>query len=181
MKRGSGRIALARIVGAHSAAQAASSQMSCAEVVMPDLSRRAGALIRAYQDGRYAARMAVPQKQGGNVKRLVVALAVAVVAFPAGALALPYDPSTRDHQVPSSSLGVPPELMLPRHIPATGTDVAAPDQQSPVDTSVPAPAPSGNDFDWGDAGIGAGSAIALLAVSLGSAFSLRRRRIRLAG
>jgi hypothetical protein len=126
------------------------------------------------------------------LKRLITALALAVFAFPASALAVPADAPRQDHRIPSSSLGVPPGLgaqeqrttpAIARHLPATGTDVAAADQQSPVGTSAPAPAPAvgGSDFDWGDAGIGAGSALALLVVSLGSFLTLRRRRIRLAG
>jgi hypothetical protein len=62
----------------------------------------------------------------------------------------------------------------------TGTDVAAPDQQSPIPVHAPAPAPAPapaeGGFDWGDAGVGAGGAICLAAISLGSVVALRRRQ-----
>jgi hypothetical protein len=123
------------------------------------------------------------------VKRHTVALAVALMAFPATASAAP-DLHGSD-QVPSSSLGVPPHLAtpdrptaadVPQYLPAEGTDVAAPDQQA----SKPAPAaavesdPSSGEFDWGDAGIGAATAVALMGVSLAGGMTVRRRQHRLA-
>ena len=103
------------------------------------------------------------------MKRLLAVVALAVCASPAGAIAEPIDPPRQD---PPSVSSVAP------HLPATGTDVAAPDQQSPVVSSAPAPVSGGSEFDWGDAGIGAGGGLAVLALSLGSIVTLRRRRIR---
>lgn len=104
------------------------------------------------------------------MKRLITTLAVATFAFPAGALAVP--PHALDRHAPA---GPPVEttLAIAKRLPASGTDVAAPDQQSPV--SAPAPASSGGDFDWSDAGIGAGAAICLAAASLAGATVMRRR------
>jgi hypothetical protein len=84
------------------------------------------------------------------VKRLAVALALAAFAFPSGALAV---------------------------APALPPADRSPDERSVLlAPSSPAPHSDRSDFDWGDAGIGAGSAVALLALSLGSALTLRRRR-----
>ena len=66
--------------------------------------------------------------------------------------------------------------MLAPHLPATGTDVASPDQQSPIAPPATAPASGGSGIDWSDAGIGAGGAIVLLAVSLAAGLTFRRRR-----
>jgi hypothetical protein len=68
--------------------------------------------------------------------------------------------------------------VLAPHLPALGTDVAAPDQQSPVES--PSPASGGSGFGWSDAGIGAGGAV-VLAASLAAGLMLRRRRSALAG
>jgi hypothetical protein len=123
------------------------------------------------------------------MKRLIAALALSALAFPAGALADPHglrvenggqsplqsaqrDLRLHNPHVRSGSLAVVPPVL------ARGTDVAATDQQSPKVTPKPAPAPlaEGSDFDWGDAGIGAGSAFCLMFLSAGSAVALRRRR-----
>lgn len=105
------------------------------------------------------------------MKRLVVALALVGLAFPAGSIAAP-DERVRPPRVAP---------VVAPHLPAIGTDVASPDQQSPVAPAAPAPASGGSDFDWSDAGLGAGGAIALVAVSLAAGLTFRRRRMRLAG
>ena len=72
--------------------------------------------------------------------------------------------------VGSSSLGPSPAVQAP------GTNVAAPDQQSPkippapVHVSTPAPG-----FDWGTAAIGAATSLVLMSALLGVALTLRRR------
>jgi hypothetical protein len=117
-------------------------------------------------------------------KRRIAALALALLAFPATALAAPQD---LRHEAPSSSLGVPPELaspqVVPSHLPAVGTDVAAPDQQSsPRGVSIPTESASDDGgFDWADAGIGAAGAVSLFGIALAGALALRRRSSPLAG
>jgi len=122
------------------------------------------------------------------VKRCIAALAVALVAFPATASAVSGPRGADENQ--SSSLGVSPRVAaghptandVPQYLPAGGTDVAAPDQQS----SPPgAPAPvsatgsdSSSDFDWADAGIGAATAVSLVGISLAGGMVLRRRQDR---
>jgi hypothetical protein len=106
------------------------------------------------------------------VKRLIIALAaVASFAFPAAAFA---EPAHFDRHAPA---GPPVEtgVTLAERLPAIGTDVAAPDQQSPVSDGAPAPASSGSEFDWSDAGLGAGAAICLAAAAAAGATALRRR------
>jgi hypothetical protein len=132
------------------------------------------------------------------VKRRIAAVAVALMAFPAAASAAPDLRGSGD--VPSSSLGVPPHLAVPdrpspehvpqylpdqgstspKHLPAQGTDVAAPDQQASKRGPVPAfeSDPASGDFDWGDAGICAATALALMGVSLAGGMTLRRRQHR---
>lgn len=140
------------------------------------------------------------------MKRRIAALALALVAFPATAFAGPTDPHrTGAEAVPSSSLGVPPDVAaraqkptandvptyhpslgagvdtaVRAHLPAAGTDVAASDQQAskPGPVLVSAPAPESSDFDWGDAGIGAATAASLLGISLVGGIALRRRQQR---
>jgi hypothetical protein len=117
-------------------------------------------------------------------RRRIAALALALFAYPATALAAPQD---LRHQAPSSSLGVPPELVsptaVPQYLPTRGTDVAAPDQQSsPPGVSVPTESASASSgFDWADAGIGAAGAASLFGIALAGALSLRRRSSALAG
>ena len=100
------------------------------------------------------------------MKRLIAVVALAIFAFPSGAVAMRIDAPRQDS---------PPAPRVAPHLPALGTDVAAPDQQSPVVSSAPVPVAGGSEFDWGDAGIGAGGALAVLALSLGSVVTLRRR------
>jgi hypothetical protein len=128
--------------------------------------------------------------QGGPVKACIAAVTLALLAFPASALAVS-DARAPDQRTPHD---------IPSYLPATGTDVAAGDQQAstrhtipsylpnnPVDAAVHTerasvggpgadPAPSGSGFDWSDAGVGAASA--LLALSLAVAMALRRRERR---
>jgi hypothetical protein len=110
--------------------------------------------------------------QGVLVKRFITALAVAFIAFPATALAMPYEPVGSGSQPSSRAPHIAPRL------PATGTDAAAPDQQSSAPSASPAPASAGSEFDWSDAGIGAAVATALLGVSLAGGVTARRRQDR---
>jgi hypothetical protein len=116
------------------------------------------------------------------VRRRIAALALALLAFPASALAAPQD---LRHSAPSSSLGVAPDVasrsVVPSHLPAIGTDVAAPDQQSsPRGVIVPTESAS-SGFDWADAGIGAAGAVSLLGIAFAGALAFRRRTSALAG
>ena len=120
------------------------------------------------------------------MKRCIAAFILALVGFPTAAFAMPDDVRAQDQRVPSSSLGVPPNLKapgrgieyaVPRHLDATGTDVAAPDQQASTGAVAPAPASVTDGFDWADAGIGAAGAASLLGVSLAGGLVLRRRRV----
>jgi hypothetical protein len=111
------------------------------------------------------------------MKRLITALAVAIFASPAGALAVP--PHFSDHGAEDAAApAARTQPVIAKRLPASGTDVAAPDQQSPIGGGAPAPASSGSDFDWSDAGLGAGGAICLAAASLASATAFRRRHVR---
>jgi hypothetical protein len=130
--------------------------------------------------------------QGGPVKACIAAVTLALLAFPATALAVS-DARAPDQRTPHD---------IPSYLPTTGTDVAAADQQAstrhtipsylpknPVDAAVHTerasvggpgadPAPSGSGFDWSDAGVGAASAACLVALSLAGAMALRRRERR---
>jgi hypothetical protein len=99
------------------------------------------------------------------VKPFLAILALAL-ALPVSAFARPAD-VRNDPQVTSGSL----------HVTVRGTDVSAPDQQSPIPpASVHVTAPRGDGFDWASATIGAAVAIVLLAAMLGMTAMLRRRR-----
>ena len=102
------------------------------------------------------------------MKRCIATLFVALVAFPTAALADPPEPR-RNWDAPPL---VTPKTPDPSHLPALGTDSAAPDQQA----SKPAPAPVSSDsgLDWADAGAIAGTALAAFAIA--GAVGLRRRR-----
>jgi hypothetical protein len=106
------------------------------------------------------------------VKRRIAPLVLALLAFPAGALAAPSDLRAPDQRTASD--------LAPR-LEAAGTDVAAPDQQasttSAVPVAAPAPASVADGFDWGDAGIGSAGAAAVVALALSGGIALRRRRL----
>jgi hypothetical protein len=106
------------------------------------------------------------------VKRYFAALTLAVFGFPATALAMPVEPPGPGSPITSRVPDVPPRL------PAIGTDVAAPDQQSSPRSPSPAPTSGASDFDWTDAGLGAAVATSLLALSLVGGITLRRRQQR---
>jgi hypothetical protein len=93
------------------------------------------------------------------MKSLLVVLAVLLLA-PAAA---------------SARLIDPPAQSIPVQV--RGTNVAAPDQQSP--TVAPAPvhvaAPASSGFDWGTAAIGAATSLLLMTAFLGVALTVRRR------
>jgi hypothetical protein len=106
------------------------------------------------------------------VKRRIAPLVLALLAFPAGALAAPSDLRAPDQRTASD--------LAPR-LEAAGTDVAAPDQQASTRSAAPvpvtAPAPAADGFDWGDAGIGSAGAAAVIALALSGGIALRRRRL----
>jgi hypothetical protein len=134
------------------------------------------------------------------MRMFITALAVALV-LPASALAVTANDEIRA-RAPHSSLAVQPpppgrdlraldqQAPAGKH-PATslsrlftrGTDVAAPDQQTPVAAVAPRPTPrpvAGDGFDWGDAAIGAAGSLALLTIVAGFGVlgSHRRRGTR---
>jgi hypothetical protein len=111
------------------------------------------------------------------MKRCIAAVALALLAFPGGALA--QDLRTEQH-VSGGSLGVAPGVMP--QVQAKGTNVAAPDQQAstlPANTP-PADVAASDDggFDWSDAGIGAATAVSLMGISLAGGMTIRRRHRR---
>ncbi len=106
------------------------------------------------------------------MKRCIATLFVALVAIPSAASAMPPEHVRRHWEPPPL---VHPESAGPAsHLPALGTDVAAPDQRA----SKPAPAPvstsSDSGLDWGDAGLIGGAALAAFAIA--GAVGVRRRR-----
>jgi len=130
------------------------------------------------------------------MKRRIAALTAALVAFPAVAFADPPE-SVTGHWAPPP-LVVPDSGSVPSHLPALGTDVAAPDQQASkpapaltvsakgtdvaaADQQASKPGPvaltvsTGDDFDWSDAGVGALAGTALAAFAIAGAVGLRRR------
>lgn len=102
--------------------------------------------------------------------KTVIAVLAVVLALPAGALARtdPGQPKALGTDVAAPDQQSPIEL--PRYLATRGTDVAAPDQQAPK--VVPA-ADSG--FDWSDAGVGALTAVLVGSASLGAVLFVRRR------
>ena len=116
------------------------------------------------------------------MKRSIVALVVVLMALPATATAAPDLRGSED--VPSSSLGIPPNLGqrpshadVPQYLPAGGTDVAASDQQaSERAPAVLTESGSSGDFDWADAGLGAATAASLIGISLAGGIAVRRHR-----
>jgi hypothetical protein len=112
------------------------------------------------------------------MKPLIAVLAVLLV-LPASALAKPMD-ARDDTRITSSSLGAAPtSLRVPRHLPANGTDVAAPDQQSPkvAPGRAPVPVSASSDFAWSDALVGAGAALGVVALALAGMVATRRVRV----
>jgi hypothetical protein len=121
------------------------------------------------------------------MKRFITALALAVIAFPATALAMPAEPPGAGSPLNSRVPDIAPDQRapdqrtpreLPPRLPATGTDAAAPDQRASTLGPTPAPVSAGSEFDWSDAGIGAAVATALLGVSLAGGITVRRRQHR---
>jgi hypothetical protein len=105
------------------------------------------------------------------MKSFLAAMAVLLV-LPGAAFARLVDPPVKRSSHHASAPYVVP-------VQAYGTDVAAPDQQSPKPAPAPvhvaAPAPS---FDWGTAAIGAASSLVLMTALLGVTLSVRRRQTR---
>jgi hypothetical protein len=123
------------------------------------------------------------------MKSVLTVLAV-LLLVPAAASAMPID-----GPVTSGSLGAPPargtnvaapdqQSPKPYVVPseAYGTNVAAPDQQSPTFAPAPvhvaAPAPG---FDWGTAAIGAATSLLLMTALFGIAVTVRRRHSVITG
>jgi hypothetical protein len=113
------------------------------------------------------------------------------IAGAAPALAVPADPGAAC-ACGGARVAEPPARLFTR-----GTDVAAPDQQSPVTAErrpIAVPAPDGPrvpatlsperraaiaqnaDFQWDDAALGAGGTLAIVLAATGGAVLLRRRR-----
>ena len=107
------------------------------------------------------------------MKRRIAPLVLALLAFPAGAVAAPSDLRAPDQRT---------EPVVAPRLPAVGTDVAAPDQQASTRAAVPvqapAPAPAADGFDWADASIGSAGATALIAIAVSGGIALRRRRLQ---
>jgi hypothetical protein len=112
------------------------------------------------------------------VKAVIAVLAV-VFAIPAGALAAdtaPAPPRAFGTDVAAPDQQSP--IAQPAHLPATGTDVAASDQQAPAVAVVSVPsrvAHADSGLDWSDAGVGALTAVLVASASLGAAAFVRRR------
>jgi hypothetical protein len=110
--------------------------------------------------------------------KVLVAMIVIALTLPAGAFAGSHDTRLDQREIPSSSLGVPPDLgrtpAVPSRLPTQGTDVAAPDQQA---STSPARAPHSReraeDADWGVAGLAVVAIFGVAGVTLGLA--LRQR------
>jgi hypothetical protein len=111
--------------------------------------------------------------------KAVIAVIAVVLAIPASALAdpNPAPPSARGTDVAAPDQQSP--ITLPPNVPAAGTDVAAPDQQAPAAAAAPAPAPvvhAESGFDWSDAGVGALTGVLIASAGLGAAVFVRRRQ-----
>ena len=121
------------------------------------------------------------------MKRCLAALAVAFVAFPSVASAVPPDyiiKYSESADAPASHLpalgtdvaAADQQASAPAApVSAKGTDVAAPDQQASKPAPAPESQPAGDDFDWADAGVGALAGTALAAFAIAGAVGLRRR------
>jgi hypothetical protein len=120
------------------------------------------------------------------MKVIIAVLAVALV-LPAGALAMPtssveQNPSGSQMTANGTDVAAPDQqspVTGASHLPAIGTDTAASDQQAPSSAprvTVVAVDGPGAGFDAADAGIGAAGAALLMCVALGGAVMVRRRR-----
>jgi hypothetical protein len=121
------------------------------------------------------------------MRRFITAMALAVIAFPATALAMPDEQHGSGSPLTSRVHHIAPDQRapdqqttraVPPRLPAIGTDVAAPDQQASAPDDSPAPPSAVSEFDWSDAGIGAGVATGLLAIALAGGITVRRRQHR---
>ena len=104
------------------------------------------------------------------MKRCITALFIALVAFPSAARSDPPE-NVRHHWAPVVREDPPAN---PYHLPARGTDVAAPDQQA-YRRTVARLRPADDDFEWSDAGIAALAGTALAGLAIAGAVGLRRR------
>jgi hypothetical protein len=121
------------------------------------------------------------------MRRFITALALALVAFPATALAVPDEPHGSGSPLTSRVAAIAPDQRapdqrtpdaVPPRLAATGTDVSAPDQQASAPAPSSAPTSAASEFDWADAGIGAAIATGLLAIALAGGITVRRRQHR---
>jgi hypothetical protein len=114
--------------------------------------------------------------------KAAIAVLAAVLAIPAGALAdpSPAPPSARGTDVAAPDQQSP--IVVPGHLTTHGTDVAAPDQQAPAVAPAPsAVAQADSGFDWSDAGVGALTVALIGSASLGAAAFVRRRHPAVTG
>jgi hypothetical protein len=121
---------------------------------------------------------------------LTTVAAAVMLVLPASALAIPTDLRT-EQAVSSGSLAAAPAVTnqdmrspdaseVPRivsQVRPLGTDVSAPDQQSPMQRPAPVHVslPTAPGFDWGSAFLGAAVSIGLVVLLTGAA-RLRRRQ-----
>lgn len=106
------------------------------------------------------------------MRQCIAAVFIALVAFPSAARSDPPD-SVRHHWAPVARADSP---SIPSHLPARGTDVAAPDQQASQAGPSPVSDPGDDGLEWSDAGIGALAGTALAGLAIAGAVGLRRRR-----
>jgi hypothetical protein len=105
----------------------------------------------------------------------ITALAMALV-LPASALAVTAEDVIRAQAPPHFS------PVVPKRLPTSGTDVAAPDQQAPISPVAAAGAPPAagrtpaEGFDWGDVAIGAGCLVLITVVGGFGVAGVHRRR-----
>jgi hypothetical protein len=113
------------------------------------------------------------------MKSRITALALAVLAFPASALADPAREARSGATPHTQLLGPASYSPLQSRLPTLGTDVAAPDQQASIGAAAPVVAvDDAGGLDWSDAGIGAAGVLGLLTVALAGAITVRRRQHR---
>jgi len=105
------------------------------------------------------------------VKRCLAAVFIALVALPSAARSAPPE-HIRHHWAPVARADAP---SVPSHLPARGTDVAAPDQQASQAGPSLVSDPGDDGFGWSDAGIGALAGTALAGLAIAGAVGLRRR------
>jgi hypothetical protein len=106
------------------------------------------------------------------VKRCIASLFVALVAFPTAAFAIPPEHVRRQWEPPPLVTRADPGPAS--HLPARGTDAAAPDQQASRLAAAPVTTSSDSGLDLAEAGLIGGAALAAFAIA--GAVGLHRRR-----